>query len=234
MKSIDKKFNYKDIKILYEDNHLIVCIKPEGILSQEDSSKDPDMLTLLKEYIKDKYNKPGDVYLGLVHRLDRRVGGVMVFCKTSKAASRISKQIREGVFDKKYICVCCGKIEGTAVLENNLTKTFENIAIEDEEGKKCKLEYSVINHFKIDENDFSVLLVKLYTGRFNQIRKQMSIINHPLINDFKYGYRLPNYGDSLGLRCVEISFNHPITKERLVFKSQGIESNSSWVKYMEY
>lgn len=234
MRNINKNFSYKNIKILYEDNHLIVCIKPEGVLSQEDSSNGPDMLSLLKEYIKVKYNKPGDVYLGLVHRLDRRVSGVMVFCKTSKAASRISEQIRNGSFDKKYICVCSGRIDGSGTLENSLSKTLDNVAIEDEEGKKCKLEYQVINHFNLENNQFSVLLIKLYTGRFNQIRKQLSIINHPLINDFKYGYRLPNYGDTLGLRCVEISFNHPTTKERMTFKVQDLDSDVSWIKYMEY
>ena len=97
-----------DIDILYEDNHLIVCIKPEGLLSQEDETKDLDILTILKEYIKNEYHKQGNVFLGLVHRLDRRVSGVMVFAKTSKAASRLSEQIRAHTFQKKYYAICCG------------------------------------------------------------------------------------------------------------------------------
>ena len=99
------------LEILYEDNHLIVAIKPAGILSQEDQTKDADMLTLLKYYIKDKYNKPGNVYLGLVHRLDRMTGGVMVFAKTSKAAARLSEQVREKIFKKTYLVIANGKFE---------------------------------------------------------------------------------------------------------------------------
>ena len=98
------------INIIYEDNHLLVVEKPINIIVQEDNTKDKDLLTILKEYIKEKYNKPGNVYLGLVHRLDRPVGGVMVFAKTSKAASRLSEQIREKKLEKEYLCIVDGKM----------------------------------------------------------------------------------------------------------------------------
>ena len=111
---------YKNIKIIYEDNHLLVVDKPEGMLSQEDITKDLDILTLLKEYLKEKYNKKGDAYLGLVHRLDRRVSGVMVFGKTSKAASRLSECIRNKTFKKTYVAICSGHFEGSGVLKDNL------------------------------------------------------------------------------------------------------------------
>lgn len=251
----DNILNYKEIRIIYEDNHLLVCIKPEGVLSQKDETNGPDMLSLLKAYLKEKYAKVGDAYLGLIHRLDRRVSGVMVFCKTSKAASRLSEDIRKGNFKKKYICICSGYLDGEGILINNLKKE-NNKSIMDDDGKECKLGYKVINHFTLDKNDFSVVLIDLYSGRFNQIRKQMSLINHPLINDYKYGYKLDNYGDSLGLRCIEISLIHPTTKEQLTFKAGSIGSlrieldkknpneyiinrklnidgSLSWMKYME-
>ena len=112
----------EDLKVLYEDNHIIVVEKPAGVPVQEDKSGDKDMLTLIKEYIKAKYNKPGNVYLGLVHRLDRMVGGVMVFAKTSKAAGRLSKQVSEHKFKKTYVAVVCGKVKDSDELVDYLYK----------------------------------------------------------------------------------------------------------------
>ena len=217
-----------DVVILYEDNHLLVCIKPEGILSQEDETKDLDILNILKKYLKEEYHKEGNVYLGLVHRLDRRVSGVMVFAKTSKAASRLSEQVRNHQFQKKYLAICSGLIEGDGVLENYLQKN-------DEAEKFASLEYNVLDNFKLDNKMFSLVDVSLKTGRYNQIRKQFSLINHPLINDFKYGYRGKNYNDHIGLFCVEIGFYHPISKEFISFKYQEIDSynQEDWIKYFE-
>lgn len=224
----------KYIDILYEDNHIIVCTKPEGILSQKDKTNDIDMLTILKQYLKEKYNKPGDVYLGLVHRLDRRVEGVMVFAKTSKAASRLSENIREHNFYKEYIAICSGYFENSGRLVNNLSKE-KGKALESENGKEAILDYSVINHFKLNKYDFTVIRIILHTGKYNQIRKQMQIFGHALINDFKYGYRWDNFEDSLGLRCVAIGFTHPTTKEYLEFRMEKSKTytNVSWKKYME-
>ena len=217
-----------DVVILYEDNHLLVCIKPEGILSQEDETKDLDILNILKKYLKEEYHKEGNVYLGLVHRLDRRVSGVMVFAKTSKAASRLSEQVRNHQFQKKYLAICSGEIYGSGVLENYLQKN-------DEAEKFASLEYNGLDNFKLDNKMFSLVDVSLKTGRYNQIRKQFSLINHPLINDFKYGYRGKNYNDHIGLFCVEIGFYHPISKEFISFKYQEIDSynQEDWIKYFE-
>lgn len=221
-----------DIDILYEDNHLIVCIKPEGLLSQEDETKDLDILTILKEYIKNEYHKQGNVFLGLVHRLDRRVSGVMVFAKTSKAASRLSEQIRAHTFQKKYYAICCGILNDSNIIVSNLKKRFKDEFVEKNE-KEAVLEYNALETFKLDEKDYTKVLVNLKTGRHNQIRKQFALIDHPLINDFKYDYRGKNYNDHIGLFCVEIGFNHPITKEFISFDYQRIKdfTINDWKEY---
>lgn len=221
---------YKNIKIIYEDNHLLVVDKPEGMLSQEDITKDLDILTILKGYLKEKYNKKGDAYLGLVHRLDRRVSGVMVFGKTSKAASRLSECIRNRDFKKTYIAICSGYFDGFGVLKDNISKS-DGLAVKTSDGKEAILEYQVINHFKLD-TDFTVARINLLTGKYNQIRKQMELLGHPLINDFKYGYRGKNYNDSIGLRCVELSFTHPTTKEIMVFKAPQVYDDYDWRYYL--
>ncbi len=227
--------SYKNINILYEDNHLLVVDKPEGMLSQEDITKDEDILTLLKNYLKEKYNKKGEAYLGLVHRLDRRVSGVMVFGKTSKAASRLSECIRNHNFKKTYIAICSGTFQGKGKLTDTISK-IDGKSIKSDNGKEAILEYEVINHFKLDSN-FTVVKINLLTGKYNQIRKQMQLLGHPLINDFKYGYRGKNYNDSLGLRCVELGFTHPTTKEYMLFEAPKIfnvnSEDNKWKKYLD-
>lgn len=226
-----KKIN-GNIFVLYEDNHIIVCNKPEGIFSQEDISKKPDMLTIIKKYLKETYNKPGNVFLGLCHRLDCRVNGIMVFAKTSKAAQRLNEDIRNHEFKKIYLAVVCGMVGGEGVLENSLTKS-DLKAIVDEDGKECKLIYHAINHFELDDLSYSVLKIDLITGRFNQIRKQLSLFNHPIINDYKYGYQGNNYDDHLGLYGYSISFNHPITKEKMVFTLPNECIEGKWKQYLK-
>ena len=215
------------LEILYEDNHLIVAVKPTGILSQEDYTKDPDMLNILKTYIKEKYHKPGNVYLGLVMRLDRMTSGIMVFARTSKAASRLSEQIRNHQFEKKYIAIATGNVNESGTLIDKIEKV-KTRAVASNTGKEAVLNYQLVNQFKLDENLFSVLKVDLISGRYNQIRFQFANVKHPLINDYKYGYDLKNYNDQLGLCCFEIGFNHPVTKEHLVFSkvpNEGIWEN---------
>lgn len=209
-----------ELKILYEDNHIIVVVKPENILSQKDDTNDLDMLTLIKEYIKKSKEKEGNVYLGLVHRLDRRVGGVMVFAKTSKAASRLSDDIRNHNFNKKYLAIVEGEINGSGVLVDYLKKVDNRAIISKEDGKISELKYQVLKKFSLDNNICTILLINLLTGRYNQIRAQLSHFNHPIINDFKYGYKGKNYDDVLGLFCYEISFNHPTKKEKMTFTYQ--------------
>ena len=205
-----------DLKILYEDNHIIVLVKPKDVLSQGDKTGDISMVDIVKDYLKEKYQKTGNVYLGLVHRLDRRVSGVMVFSKTSKGASRLSEAIRSHSFKKKYLAICLGRVE-SGRFTNNLEKV-DGHAVESNSGKESILEYELIKHFKLDGVTYSLVSINLITGRYNQIRSQFALNNHPLLGDFKYGYRGKNYFDDIGLYCYYISFSHPITKEILEFK----------------
>lgn len=213
-----------DLQIIYEDNHLIVIVKPANILSQKDYTNDIDITDIVKDYLKEKYQKPGNVYLGLVHRLDRRVSGVMVFAKTSKAAARLSESIREQVINKKYYAIVCGFVKESKSLKHYLekVKTKEGyLAVVSENksknSKEAILNFKVLKNFIIEESKFSLLEIELITGRYNQIRAQLSHINHPIINDFKYGYKLKKFSDELGLACVEMEIIHPISKELLKF-----------------
>ena len=215
--------------ILYEDNHVIVVYKEKGILSQADGSNKPDMLTIIKSYIKEKYNKPGNVYLGLVHRLDRPVGGVMVFAKTSKAASRLSDQVREKIFKKKYLAVVDGKFEtSTGALEDYLYKDERNnmskVVNKDKKNAKfAKLDYEVITYNDI--KNLSLLKVDLHTGRHHQIRVQFASRNHSLSGDQKYGTR--GRGKQLALWAFSLSFEHPTLKEKMTFENYP-ELIGSW------
>ena len=214
------------LKVVYEDNHVIVVIKPAGIPSQADKSGDLDMLTLVKEYIKEKYNKPGNVYVGLVHRLDRMTSGLMVFAKTSKGASRLSNSIREGDFKKEYLASVSGRLEGNGMLENYLFKDERtNISSVVNESKKnaklAKLEYKVLGHTMYKDEEYTYVRVKLYTGRHHQIRVQFSHINHPLYGDVKYGGKK---GD-LALIACSLKFIHPTKDDVMEFEYMPEKQN---------
>ena len=217
------------LKILYEDNHIIVVLKEPGIPSQADKTKDPDMLTIIKKYLKEKYNKPGNVYLGLVHRLDRSVGGVMVFARTSKAASRLSEQVREKQVRKNYIAVVKGKFEKQkGIMQDYLVKdSKKNKSFvtnkDDKNAKFSELEYEVI---KYDERtNMSLVKIDLKTGRHHQIRVQFSSRGHSLCGDTKYGKR--SRSRQLALWAYKLRFYHPTTKEKLEFKYLP-ETNGVW------
>jgi len=216
------------IKVIYEDNHIIVVVKPSGIPSQADKSGDIDMLTLVKDYIKEKYNKPGNVYLGLVHRLDRMTSGIMVFAKTSKAASRLSNNIREGDFKKEYIATVTGKLEGTGQLQDYLfkderTNTSSVVKENKKNAKLAKLEYMVIGHTVCKDKEYTYVRIKLYTGRHHQIRVQFSNINHPLYGDVKYG----SQKGELALVACSLKFIHPTKDEVMEFEYMP-EKNGIW------
>ena len=199
------------INILYEDNHLLVVEKKVGILSQSDGSNTPDMLTILKKYLKEKYHKPGNVYLGLVHRLDKDVSGVMVFAKTSKAASRLSEQIRNREFKKTYLAVCKGIINRDGKYQDYLKRIeYRSLISDDKKGKLALLNYKVLE----TKDNSTLVMINLETGRYHQIRVQFSYHNHPLLGDSKYGTK-GIY--SLALYACKLEFFHPVTKERLVF-----------------
>lgn len=202
------------LNIIYEDNHLLVVEKPSNIPVQEDSSKDIDMLTILKEYRKVNENKPGEAFIGLVHRLDRPVSGIMVFAKTSKAASRLSDQIRQNTFHKTYLAVVEGTLPSKGKFEDYLIKNEKenkSYITTKEKGKYSCLEYQVLS----TKDNLSLVEVNLITGRSHQIRLQFSSRNHPLIGDSKYGHN-PNNID-IALFAKSITFNHPTTKEPLTF-----------------
>ena len=207
------------LKVLYEDNHIIVVIKPYNIPSQSDKTNDIDMLSLVKEYIKEKYQKPGNVYVGLVHRLDRPVGGIMVFTKTSKAASRLSESIRNKSFSKTYLAVVNGKFEKqNGILENYLWKdealNMSKVVSKDKKGAKlARLTYEVL----AEKNDLSLVKINLETGRHHQIRVQFSNAGHSLYGDQKYGK--DSMGKQIALWAYRLEFKHPVKDEIMKFEA---------------
>lgn len=217
------------LEVLFEDNHIIVVKKEPNIPSQADKTEDLDLLTIIKAYLKEKYNKPGNVYLGLVHRLDRPVGGVMVFAKTSKSASRLSEQIREKVFKKKYLAVVDGQFENKkGVMEDYLYKDERNnmsrVVNKDKKNAKfSKLDYDVLAYNEV--KNLSLVKVNLHTGRHHQIRVQLANSGHSIFGDQKYGTRGKN--KQIALWAYELTIKHPITKEEMTFRCLP-ESNGTW------
>ena len=215
-----------NIPILYEDNHLLVIDKPIDVLSQEDHSKDADVLTLCKSYIKKAYNKPGNVFLGLVHRLDRPVSGVMVLAKTSKAASRLSEQVRNRSFKKTYWAIVEGQTENEGRWIHHLhkdKKTNTVKAYNSDKGftKKAELTFTTLKQSK----DYSLVEVDLLTGRPHQIRVQFAKMGHPLWGDTKYGSTVKH--QSLALRSMNIGITHPTQKEALSFDA-SVPKQQPW------
>lgn len=222
------------VPILYEDNHLLVVVKPINMPSQADDSQDPDLLTVLKEDIKRRYNKPGNVYLGLVHRLDRPVGGVMVFAKTSKAASRLSDAVRTRRFHKTYLAVVHGQPrDQQGKLRHYLLKDAKRnhvsvVSPHEQGSKEALLEYEVL----ASTDKLSLVRVKLHTGRPHQIRVQFAAIGCPLYGDQRYGARINVPGQQIALWSAYLSFEHPTTKEWLHFSEAPPEA-VPWNQWME-
>ena len=203
--------------ILYEDNHLLVVSKPAGVLSQEDRSGRPDILTIAKTFIKERDEKPGNVFMGLVHRLDRNVSGVMVLAKTSKAASRLSDQIRRRVVKKVYLAVVEGVPAPSATLVDFLHKDsaanrVEVVSESSPGAKRAELLYRRV----ASAEQLSLLEVTLVTGRPHQIRVQLANARHPLAGDAKYGSR---YTCKLALLSYRFELEHPTRKESMQFEA---------------
>lgn len=222
----------EDLIILYEDNHIIVVLKPQNVPTCEDESKDKDLLNMVKEYIKVTYHKPGNVYVGLIHRLDRPTGGVMVFAKSSKAAGRLSEQMKTGDFEKKYLTILVQTPkEKKAVLTNYLKKNAVNnmvyISSQAVEGAKmAQLDYTVVD----EKEGLCLAEVRLHTGRSHQIRVQMSAIGCPVYGDMRYGGEKAKKG-RLALWAYYLAFTHPVTGERMVFKVQPPEDVVPWTLF---
>ena len=203
-------------RIIFIDNHLIAVTKPAGLLTQPDRNAGESLIDQTRQWIKEKYNKPNNIFLGLVHRLDRNVSGVVLFARTSKAASRLSKQFREGTPKKHYRAIVLGKLkEEHTTLVHYLRKEKSLRATvfprETPTAKRSELSYEVINSL---ENK-SLLEVSLSTGRFHQIRAQMAFIGHPIIGDVKYGAPEPLPNQEITLYAHKLVFSHPVSNEEI-------------------
>ena len=204
-----------DIPIIYEDNHLLVVEKPVNVPVQADRSRDRDVLNELKRFLVKKYNKPGNAYLGLVHRLDRPVGGAMIFAKTSKAASRLSNQLRLHQIERHYLTVVAGHFrQKSATLIDYLykdrqTNTSYVVQPRHKQAKKAILHYQVL----VETDGKSLLKVTLETGRSHQIRVQLANSKHPIIGDQKYGAHVSRPSQQIALWEYHISCLHPTKKK---------------------
>lgn len=205
------------LEVLYEDNHLIAVLKPAGLLTQGDESGAPNLLDQVKDYLRDKYQKPGNIFLGLLHRLDRPVSGIVLLAKTSKGAARVSEQIRNRTFKKIYQAEVEGEIKPKRA-------ELKNFLIKDEEERKAKvvttggdeaiLKYEVLK----SEGDYTWLKIELVTGRFHQIRAQLAHIGHPIVGDKKYGSKTIFPDGQINLWATEVSFTTATTNEVVSLK----------------
>lgn len=206
--------------ILYEDNHLLCAVKPQNMPVVGDESGDLDLLTALKGYVKEKYGKPGAVFLGLVHRLDRPAGGVMVFARTSKAAARLSDSMKAGRFEKTYLAVLCGSAPDQGELHDYVLKDektrFSRVASKNEPGaKEARLSFETV----LRADGLSLVKIRLHTGRHHQIRVQFAHLGLPLYGDARYNPRAKP-GEQLALWAASLSFPHPVTKETVFIEKE--------------
>jgi 23S rRNA pseudouridine1911/1915/1917 synthase len=208
------------LKILYQDNHLIAVYKPPGLSTQADTQGGPSLLDQTKQWIKTEQNKPGNVFLGLVHRLDKPVSGVVLFAKTSKAASRLSKQFRERTTQKIYRAIISGApIQAHDSLvhylrkENSLKATV--FPRPTSGAKKAALSYTLIENL----SNASILEVTLETGRFHQIRAQLAFMGNPILGDIKYGAASPLPDRQIALFAWKLIVKHPISQDEITLES---------------
>ena len=205
--------------ILFEDNHVVVAVKPPNLLTQGDNTGDANLLDQVKEYIKEKYEKPGEAYIGLVHRMDRPVGGLLCFARTSKAASRLSEQVRTHELNRQYICLVEGDAPDQFTYVDYLAKDVEKNMVtvvpayrKIETGAK----EAILHGRTISRRDgLSLVAIQLETGRAHQIRVQMQHAGFPLWGDNRYGNG--KRGQQIALWGFRLSFAHPITKEQMLF-----------------
>lgn len=219
--------------VLYEDNHIVVVLKPHNVPSQADESGDKDMLSMVKEYVKEKYNKEGEAFIGLVHRLDRPTGGIMVFARNSKSASRLSKQIADNEMNKTYYAVTTAiPQQKSATLVNYLKKDAKNnvvkiVTLAEKGSKKAELSYKIL----ATDGENALLEVKLITGRGHQIRVQLAGINCSLFGDNKYGKEKTKGTKNLGLWAGRLEFVHPVTKQKMTFAVAPDSEKEPWSKF---
>lgn len=221
--------NKNNLQIIHEDNHLIVINKRVGDIVQGDKTGDKPLSEVVKEYIKDKYNKPGDVYIGVVHRLDRPTTGIIVFAKTSKALTRLNESFKNRETQKTYWTVVKNlppKENDTLIHflkrnpKNNTSKAHTK---EVPESKKASLDYTIIKKF----DNYFALEIYLHTGRHHQIRAQLSAIGCPIKGDLKYGFDRSNPDGGIHLHARKLAFIHPVTKEMLLIEAQ-VPKDTLW------
>lgn len=218
------------LDVLYEDNHLIIINKQVGDISQGDKTGDTPLGDLVKEYIKKKYNKPGNVYLGVVHRLDRPTSGIIVFARTSKALERLNKMLREKQIKKTYWAVVKNaptNNEDTLInyLKKNPKNNKSTVFIKETEGsKKAVLRYKIIKKL----HNYFLLEIDLETGRHHQIRAQLAAIGSPIKGDLKYGFSRSNKNGGIHLHARKIVFIHPVTKEKISIEAPPPIQDSIW------
>ncbi|MFK7844363.1 MAG: RluA family pseudouridine synthase [Rhodothermales bacterium] len=203
-----------DSRVLYLDNHLLIANKPAGTLTQGDASGDLDFHNMAKIYVKEKFEKPGKVFLALVHRLDRPVSGVMVFPRTSKAAARVTQQFKQRSIEKRYIAMVEGHLTGSETLINHVWKDHRRVRVVQEghpKGLRAELTYNVL----AIEGKRTLVDIKLATGRPHQIRVQLANIGHPVIGDFRYHAKTELDGRNLGLHSYLLRLEHPTKQERM-------------------
>lgn len=224
----------EELIILHEDNQIIVVLKPQNVPCCPDESGDDNLLDCVKRYLKEKYDKKGNVFLGLVHRLDRPTGGVMVFAKTDKAASRLSEGMRTGLFEKKYFAVLAAvpnKKQATLenyLRKNSVTNTVYVCTQTEDNAKFASLDYNVLD----EKGSLALADINLHTGRTHQIRVQMASINCPVYGDMRYGGANAVKG-RLALWAYYLSFVHPVTRERMKFYAAPPVESSPWSYFSE-
>ncbi len=220
------------IKILYEDNHLIAVNKPNNILVQGDETGDETLGDQVKQYVKEKYGKPGDVFLGTIHRLDRPASGVTIFARTSKALERMNKIFAERQIKKTYWAVVGKRPEPLTghlthyILKDtskNVVKALDSLSNRSKDAKRADLDYELIAEI----GEHFLLKIDLQTGRPHQIRAQLAKIGCSIKGDVKYGYMTPNKDSSIHLHCRSISFEHPVKKEPVLITA-SVPNEQIW------
>ena len=215
-------------QILFEDNHLIAINKRAGQLVQGDKTGDACLADEIKAFLKVKYNKPGNVFCGVIHRLDRPTSGVVIFAKTSKALERMNAQFREKLTDKSYVALVHGKLPNRDSLVHELRKNEQknkSFVVDFGKGKEARLSYNPIKVF----DSYTLIEVNLETGRHHQIRCQLAHIGHPLRGDLKYGAKRSNEDGSICLHSAKLLFTHPITKESMCIAAE-FPKTSAWIQ----
>lgn len=219
----------KKVTMLYEDDAIIVCVKPQGVPSQSDKTRDEDMVSYLKNYIFEKERMDSEPYLAMIHRLDRPVGGIMVFAKTKEAAAALSKQVTDGSMVKYYQAVVTGTMPDDAgelvdyLLKDSKTNTSKVVSKDTKDAKRAELSYEVLDVFETNEGVLSYLLIELVTGRHHQIRVQLANQKAGIYGDTKYNpkfQKVKKHYQQIGLYSTRLEFEHPVTGEHLVFKQE--------------